>query len=67
MTYGVGYEEIVDSDNLRRRLDDDGGRLLVAMEQVASVVGPDFFSTAAELLKVRLGVRFEEAEEAEGS
>jgi len=49
--------EIHDSDELRRSLD-DGGRFLVAMERIASVVGPDFFVSAAHLLNVLLDVRF---------
>jgi PAS domain S-box-containing protein len=47
-----------DSVDLRRRIDDDGGRLLVAMERIASVAGPDFFATAVELLKMQLDVEF---------
>jgi len=47
-----------DSQGLRRRIDDDSGRLVAAMERIASVAGPDFFATAAELLKVQLYVEF---------
>lgn len=46
------------TEDLRRALAHSDRRLLVAMERCASVVGPDFFQSAAQLLSVLLDVKF---------
>ena len=46
------------TDQLRGSLADEERRLLVAMERSASVVGPDFFGSAAQLLSVLLDAQF---------
>ncbi len=47
-----------ETEELRKSLVQSDNRCLVAMEQIASVVGPDFFTSAARLLYVLLDVRF---------
>ena len=46
------------TEDLKQALADPDRRLLVAMERCASVVGPDFFKSAAQLLSVLLDVKF---------
>ena len=50
--------EAAGAEDLRRSLDGEDTRFIAAMERVASVVGSDFFDSAAQLLGMLLDVRF---------